>query len=145
MALKSDNSMTADKSTGPSRRRCLGVPRCEHCFSVSFSPRCRDTSGTSTAFGTWMRTALDYGVSHIYEKVWCDYPPGYLYLLQGVGFLWKTVTNSPIPADNTACDAVSGENYSPIGRYRRSMGSLSHRADPRKQQNSTGSSHRICL
>jgi Gpi18-like mannosyltransferase len=52
-------------------------------------------------FGTWMRTAVDYGVSHIYQKVWCDYPPGYLYLLKGVGFFWKTVTNSPIPPDNT--------------------------------------------
>jgi Gpi18-like mannosyltransferase len=54
------------------------------------------------SFATWMRAAVSSGVSHIYQTVpWCDYPPGYLYLLKSVGFLWQTVTTLPIPADNT--------------------------------------------
>ena len=52
-------------------------------------------------FGTWMRTALEHGVSRVSQFVWCDYPPGYLYLLKIIGFLWKMLTGSPIPADNT--------------------------------------------
>lgn len=54
------------------------------------------------SFATWMRAAVNFGVSHIYQTVpWCDYPPGYLYLLKAVGLLWQTVTTLPIPADNT--------------------------------------------
>ena len=52
-------------------------------------------------FGTWMRTAVERGVSRVSLFVWCDYPPGYLYLLKTVGFLWTILTGSPIPADNT--------------------------------------------
>jgi len=52
-------------------------------------------------FATWMRTALDRGVAHVSEAVWCDYPPGYLYVLKGVGLLWTALIGGPIPADGT--------------------------------------------
>jgi Gpi18-like mannosyltransferase len=100
MALKNDNSMTEDKGldrSGAVVWALLGAALLLRLILVPLPGYERDIYW----FGTWMRTAVDYGVSHIYEKVWCDYPPGYLYLLQGVGFFWKTVTNSPIPADNT--------------------------------------------
>jgi len=49
------------------------------------------------SFGTWMRTALEHGVSRVSEQVQCDYPPGYLYLLHFVGRLWTTASGLPIP------------------------------------------------
>ncbi len=52
-------------------------------------------------FVTWMRTAVEHGVSRISEIVWCDYPPGYLYVLKGTGLLWMALTGQPIPADGT--------------------------------------------
>ena len=52
-------------------------------------------------FATWMRTAVEHGVAHASAFVWCDYLPGYLYILKGVGWLWTTLTNAPIPADGT--------------------------------------------
>lgn len=52
-------------------------------------------------FGTWMRTSVEQGVARVSEKVWCDYPPGYLYLLEGTGLLWKLFTGQATPADDT--------------------------------------------
>ncbi len=52
-------------------------------------------------FVTWMRTAVEHGVSHVSEFVWCDYPPGYLYVLKGTGLLWIALTGQPLPADGT--------------------------------------------
>jgi Gpi18-like mannosyltransferase len=52
-------------------------------------------------FVTWMRTAVEHGVSRVSETVWCDYPPGYLYVLKGTGLLWMALTGLPIPADGT--------------------------------------------
>jgi Gpi18-like mannosyltransferase len=52
-------------------------------------------------FGTWMRTAVEHGAARVSELVWCDYPPGYLYLLEGTGHLWNWFTGGPIPADET--------------------------------------------
>ena len=54
------------------------------------------------AFDSWMRAALDYGVAHISEHVWCDYLPGYLYLLKAVGLLWKGATGQPPPPFGSA-------------------------------------------
>jgi dolichyl-phosphate-mannose-protein mannosyltransferase len=50
-------------------------------------------------FVTWMRTAVEHGVSRVAEIVWCDYPPGYLYVLKGTGLLWIALTGLPIPSD----------------------------------------------
>jgi len=52
-------------------------------------------------FATWMRTAIERGVAHVSEAVWCDYPPGYLYVLKAVGVLWTALVGAPIPADGT--------------------------------------------
>ena len=52
-------------------------------------------------FGTWMRIAIEHGVAHVSETVWCNYPPGYLYLLKGTGLLWMTLSGLPLPADGT--------------------------------------------
>jgi len=52
-------------------------------------------------FATWMRTAVERGVAHVSESTWCDYPPAYLYVLQGIGLLWTALTGAPIPADGT--------------------------------------------
>src|SRR5262245_1366928 len=52
-------------------------------------------------FATWMRTAVDRGVAHVSEFTWCDYQPGYLYVLQGLGLLWTALTGAPLPADGT--------------------------------------------
>ena len=49
-------------------------------------------------FATWMRTSLEAGAAHVADKVWCDYPPGYIYLLETVAvggialqhFYWPT-------------------------------------------------------
>src|SRR5262245_13312680 len=50
-------------------------------------------------FDTWMRTALEHGVAQVSAKVWCDYPPGYLYLLEAKGLLWTFLTGGPLPGD----------------------------------------------
>jgi Gpi18-like mannosyltransferase len=52
-------------------------------------------------FGTWTRVALEFGVNRVSERVWCDYPPGYLYLLKGIGLLWTWSTGLPVPADGS--------------------------------------------
>ena len=52
-------------------------------------------------FATWMRTAVGRDAAHVSESTWCDYPPGYLYVLQAVGWLWTALTGAPIPADGT--------------------------------------------
>ena len=52
-------------------------------------------------FATWMRAAVDRGVAHVSESTWCDYPPGYLYVLQGLGLLWTALTGGSLPADGT--------------------------------------------
>jgi dolichyl-phosphate-mannose-protein mannosyltransferase len=52
-------------------------------------------------FATWMRAAVDHGVARVADVVWCDYPPGYLYALKGVGWLWLLITGAPLPGDGT--------------------------------------------
>ncbi len=52
-------------------------------------------------FATWMRTSLEAGAAHVADKVWCDYPPGYIYLLETVGFLWKLFTRGDLPPDSS--------------------------------------------
>lgn len=48
----------------------------------------------------WLRESLKTGVPSIPEKVWCDYPPGYLYLLKLVGWAWVSVAG-PLPEAGT--------------------------------------------
>ena len=48
-----------------------------------------------------MRTSLEAGASHVADKVWFDYPPGYIYLLETVGFLWKLFTRGDLPPDSS--------------------------------------------
>ena len=53
--------------------------------------------GDLALFDKWMRAALRFGVVHLREHTWCDYPPGYLYLLKAVGLLWTTVSGLSLP------------------------------------------------
>jgi Gpi18-like mannosyltransferase len=39
-------------------------------------------------FKIWSQTAVQNGVHNVYDKTWCDYPPGYLYVLQATGFVY---------------------------------------------------------
>ena len=39
----------------------------------------------------WMRAGMSGGVAHVDEKVWCDYPPVYLYVLDGLGTGWQAL------------------------------------------------------
>lgn len=52
-------------------------------------------------FWLWTKNAIDFGVSHLSEHVVCDYAPAYLYVLKGMGLLWKLVTGTGVPADGT--------------------------------------------
>ncbi|HVN84271.1 MAG TPA: NPCBM/NEW2 domain-containing protein [Candidatus Binatia bacterium] len=54
-----------------------------------------------TRFGWWMRAAVEHGVAQVSEVTWCNYPPGYLYLLKAVGLLWMWITRGPIPPDGS--------------------------------------------
>jgi len=54
-------------------------------------------TGDLQAFDSWMRAAIAFGATHVYEHVFCDYLPGYLYLTKGVGLLWTIVTRQPLP------------------------------------------------
>lgn len=40
-------------------------------------------------FKIWGRTAAESGVANLYDKTWCDYPPGYLYVLKGIGQIYR--------------------------------------------------------
>src|SRR5262249_28669434 len=53
-------------------------------------------------FGTWMRLGIERGVTHVSEGVQCIYPPGYLYLLKGVGLLWLGLARAPLPVPGSA-------------------------------------------
>lgn len=50
-------------------------------------------------FATWLRAGVEHGVAHIGQHVWCDYPPLYLYILYGIGWLWDVAAGQPWPAD----------------------------------------------
>jgi len=51
------------------------------------------------SYKRWSRAALNYGVCNIhYHEINCDYPPGYLYILKGVAYLYHFV--SPEPDDS---------------------------------------------
>lgn len=52
-------------------------------------------------FLVWTRAAVEHGVAHVAEHVWCDYPPLYLYLLKVVGGVWMVVSGGDLPADGT--------------------------------------------
>jgi len=39
----------------------------------------------------WMRAAASGGAAHVDETVWCDYPPVYLYVLEGLGTGWQAL------------------------------------------------------
>lgn len=46
------------------------------------------------SFKTWSQTATQNGVVNIYDKIPCDYPPGYLYVLKTVGSLYHIFSPS---------------------------------------------------
>lgn len=52
-------------------------------------------------FHTWMRVATESGAAHVPERVWCDYPPGHLYVLEAIGRSWTWFTGLPLPLDGS--------------------------------------------
>ncbi len=48
----------------------------------------------------WIRTSLEHGIVELHEKVWCDYPPGYLYFLNGLGRAWTALLGD-LPPENS--------------------------------------------
>ena len=52
-------------------------------------------------FHTWMQVASESGAAHVPERVWCDYPPVYLYVLEVVGRGWTALTGLPLPPDGS--------------------------------------------
>jgi Gpi18-like mannosyltransferase len=39
-------------------------------------------------FKIWGENAARHGLHQVYDKTWCDYPPGYLYVLKAVGHVY---------------------------------------------------------
>ncbi len=40
-------------------------------------------------FKIWSETAALHGITNIHDKTWCDYNPGFLYVLNGIGHLYQ--------------------------------------------------------
>jgi len=41
------------------------------------------------SFKEWCFAAVKYGVAGVHANTWCDYPPGYFYILKVVGLIYK--------------------------------------------------------
>lgn len=90
--------------SGANPRRCRAAVAVLLVASVLLHGALLPTTGWEEDlhwFGAWMRAAIEHGVAHVGDTVWCDYPPGYLYLLKGVGLLWMAITGAALPADDT--------------------------------------------
>lgn len=47
-----------------------------------------------------MRATVEHGATHVFERLWCDFGPGYLYVLGALGHVASIVT--ALPADGSA-------------------------------------------
>lgn len=55
---------------------------------LSFLPGLAWDMGTFTA---WSMALVSRGIPHFYGSLWCDYPPGYLYILWMIGHLYRLI------------------------------------------------------
>jgi Gpi18-like mannosyltransferase len=54
--------------------------------------------GDIAYWDTWMRVGVVHGVAHLDENTWCNYPPGFLYVLKGLGAIWQATFGDLPPA-----------------------------------------------
>jgi hypothetical protein len=55
-----------------------------------------------TWLATWMDGAAAEGAPHVYGKLACNYPPGFIYVLEAEGLLWRAATHAELPPDGSA-------------------------------------------